>query len=79
MFRYLRRYGNLPDDQEGVALNLILRTQNVLNPNLITNIAGIFPREFAFGPIGDEMEDLLASMENEYEEDDEGAVDLPSL
>ena len=80
LFRYLRRYGNVISDREGVELNLKLRTaQSLLDSEQIPNIDGLFPREFEFGPIGKDMEDLLASMEDGHDEGEGGVEDLGDL
>lgn len=66
IFRYLRRYGRRSEDRLGNDLNRRLAAKRSnLNPNRVPDIAGIEPAEYRFGPLHEEAEDLLDSLEAE--------------
>lgn len=62
LFRYLRGYGNAPGDQEGRDLNARLCIERrKLNRGKPLDVDGVYPAEYAFGPIGEELQELLDS------------------
>lgn len=73
IFRYLRRHGREPGDELGLDLNKRLKAKRSdLKQDMVPDIPGIAPTEFGYGPLHEEVEDLLEYYESEGAYSDSG-------
>ncbi len=70
IFRFLRLHGQEPSDELGLVLNEKLRTRNY-DRNRYPEVIGLYPIEYAFGPLGFSDEDEFDEVEFEKFENDE--------